>query len=56
MRQLKGLSAEAAEAQDFVCGLAERIRKLADRQEVRKSKEPPVDVSFSWLFNRSVSI
>jgi acyl-[acyl-carrier-protein] desaturase len=49
---LGGISGEAAKAQDFLCGLADRYRKLADRAEKRVLAEPPM--KFSWIFNRAV--
>lgn len=52
---LEGLSGEGRRAQDFVCGLAPRIRKLDERAQSRASKvERPI--SFSWIFDRQVLI
>lgn len=48
--KLTGLGGEAARAQDYLGGLAERYRKLADRVEKRLAKESPAQ--FSWIFNR----
>lgn len=48
MTDLKG---EAAKAQEYLCTLAERYRKLADRFE---SKMPSIEpVPFSWIHNRT---
>jgi len=47
-----GLTGEAAQAQDYLGGLAQRYRKLADRADERPS-EPP-KMPFRWIFNRSV--
>jgi acyl-[acyl-carrier-protein] desaturase len=49
---LTGISGEAAKAQDFLCGLADRYRKLAERAERKVLAEPPM--KFSWIFNRAV--
>lgn len=51
IQKLTGLGGEAARAQDYLGGLAERYRKLADRVEKRLGKEPPA--KFSWIFNRT---
>ena len=49
---LKGLSGDAARAQDYLCKLAPRYLKLAERHTDRKNSIPPR--RFSWIFNRSV--
>lgn len=46
---LQGLSDAAAEAQDYLCGLAERYRRLAERM-VNGGKS-----SFSWIYGREVA-
>ena len=49
---LSGLTGDAAKAQDYLGGLAQRYRGLADRAEeslLKQSKTP-----FRWIFNRSV--
>lgn len=47
---LRGQSGEAAEAQEFVCGLAERYRRKAKRiEEVLREHRPE---PFPWIFNR----
>ena len=45
---LSGLSGVAAEAQDYLCGLAERYRAIADRVVVN---DP---IPFSWICGRAV--
>lgn len=45
-------SAEARQAQEFVCGLPPRYTKLAERLTARLSKHPERPVS--WLFGRTV--
>ncbi|PSC67158.1 Acyl-[acyl-carrier] desaturase chloroplastic [Micractinium conductrix] len=48
--------AVAAEAQEFVCNLPARIRKLAERKAVRKQKAQKNSVKFSWLYDRQLTI
>ncbi|KAI9090154.1 hypothetical protein K1719_028850 [Acacia pycnantha] len=50
--KLVGLTSEAKRAQDFVCGLAPRIRKIHERTHNTKK----LDVKFSWIFNKVVSL
>ncbi len=49
---LSGLTGEAEKAQDYLGGLAQRYRGLADKVEVRPAEQPKRP--FSWIFNRSV--
>ncbi|XP_050208244.1 acyl-[acyl-carrier-protein] desaturase, chloroplastic-like [Mercurialis annua] len=51
---LTGLSGEGRRAQDFVCGLGPRFRKLEERAQERASKE--VTVPFSWIFGRQLKV
>ncbi|KAL6753176.1 stearoyl-ACP-desaturase [Haematococcus lacustris] len=48
----QGLSGEAAEAQEYLVKLPDRIRKLAERSQVRK--KTGLTANFSWIFNREV--
>mmetsp|Transcript_18625 Transcript_18625/g.40011 ORF Transcript_18625/g.40011 Transcript_18625/m.40011 type:complete len:403 (+) Transcript_18625:152-1360(+) len=50
--QRQGLSGEAAEAQEYVMRLPDRIRKLAERAQARKKKG--AKSPFSWVFKREV--
>ena len=52
IRALSGLKGAAAQAQDFLIGLAGRYNALADKMESRPAEQTPVP--FSWIFNRSV--
>ena len=54
LEKLEGLTSEGKRAQDFVCGLAPRIRKLQDRADERARKMKPHGVKFSWIFNKEV--
>lgn len=47
---IRGLSDVAAKAQDFLCTLSERYKKLADRISF-SGKE-----TFSWVFDREISL
>lgn len=50
---LTGLSSEGQRAQDYVCGLPERYRKLGER--AHSAITPKTDfVPFSWIFDRQV--
>ncbi|KAJ8646190.1 hypothetical protein MRB53_007938 [Persea americana] len=47
-----GLSGEGKRAQDYICNLAPKLRKLVERSKA-KAKEAPL-FSFSWIFERRV--
>lgn len=47
---LQGLSGAAAEAQDYLCGLGDRYRRLADRISFSGTEK------FSWIFDREVAL
>ena len=50
---IPNLSDEAAKAQDYLCNLADRYRKIADRMQAKIAKiNTPLE--FSWIFNRAV--
>ncbi|CAA7394030.1 unnamed protein product [Spirodela intermedia] len=52
---LTGLSGEGRAAQEYLCGLAPRIRKLDERAQGRVRQHPPA-VHFSWVFDREVPL
>lgn len=54
--KIQGLTAEANSAQDFVCGLAPRMRKLQGKADERAKKLQPKGMKFSWIFNKEVSL
>ncbi|XP_022749384.1 stearoyl-[acyl-carrier-protein] 9-desaturase 6, chloroplastic-like [Durio zibethinus] len=56
LEKLEGLTGEGRQAQDFVCGLAPRIRKLQERAEEKAKKMEPQGVKFSWIFNREIPL
>ncbi|OMO54445.1 Fatty acid desaturase, type 2 [Corchorus olitorius] len=54
VKELTGLSAEGRKAQEYVCQLGPRIRRLEERAQAR-SKEAP-SIPFSWIFGREVKL
>ncbi|OIV89247.1 hypothetical protein TanjilG_24345 [Lupinus angustifolius] len=54
LEKLEDLKGEGKKAQDFVCGLAPRIRRLQERADERARKMKPRGVKFSWIFNKEV--
>ena len=53
---MTGLSSEAQEAQEYVCKLPPRIRRLADRTLMRKEKSQKREVPFSWIYDRTINM
>ncbi|CAD7704394.1 unnamed protein product [Ostreobium quekettii] len=51
---IRGLSADAEAAQDYLCALPPRIRKISERAAGRRVRGKPVHASFSWVFDESV--
>ncbi|KAM7279526.1 hypothetical protein ACFE04_006660 [Oxalis oulophora] len=54
VEKLSGLSSEGRSAQEYVCKLAQRIRKLEERAAGRSKQAPPA--AFSWIFDRKVEL
>ncbi|KAK6938312.1 Fatty acid desaturase, type 2 [Dillenia turbinata] len=54
LEKMEGLNGEGRKAQDFVCGLSPRIRKLQERADERARKLQPQGVKFSWIFNKEL--
>lgn len=52
--ELSGLSGDGRKAQDYVCGLPPRIRRLEERAQVRAKKGPKLP--FSWIYDRQVQL
>jgi acyl-[acyl-carrier-protein] desaturase len=48
IERMPGLSDLAAKSQDYLCGLADRYRALAERVSITGEDR------FSWVFNRQV--
>ena len=56
LEKMEGLKSEGKRAQEFVCGLAPRIRRLQERADERARKMEPHGVKFSWIFNKEVAL
>ncbi|KAL5998045.1 Stearoyl-[acyl-carrier-protein] 9-desaturase 7, chloroplastic [Asimina triloba] len=54
VEKLTGLSAAGRQAQDYVCRLPAKIRRLDERARAR-AKEAPT-MPFSWIYNRQVQL
>jgi len=53
---LGGLSGEGRRAQEYVCGLAPKIRRMEELAHRRAARGEPVMARFSWIFNRAVVV
>ncbi|EOA20786.1 hypothetical protein CARUB_v10001122mg [Capsella rubella] len=53
VEKLSDLSSEGHRAQDYLCGLPARIRKLEERAQGR-NKEAAKNIPFSWIFGRKI--
>ncbi|CAA0818425.1 Acyl- [Striga hermonthica] len=51
---LMGLSGEGRKAQEYVCGLPQRIRRLEERAAGRAKQGPRIP--FSWIYGRDVQL
>ena len=52
-----GLSEEGLQAQEFVCALPDRIRRLAERKAARKTAKGAAEaVRFSWVHNHPLTL
>ncbi|KAL6535745.1 Stearoyl-[acyl-carrier-protein] 9-desaturase 7, chloroplastic [Orobanche hederae] len=56
VEKLTGLSGEGRKAQEYVCGLPLRIRKLEERAQVRARPKEVVWAPFSWIFGREIMV
>lgn len=54
VEKLTGLSSDGGRAQDFVCGLPARIRRLEERAQGRVKQA--ATVPFSWIFGRELKL
>ncbi|XP_058005508.1 stearoyl-[acyl-carrier-protein] 9-desaturase 5, chloroplastic isoform X2 [Hevea brasiliensis] len=52
--KLTDLSSEGRRAQNFVCGLAPRFRKLEEKAQERAKKAPSIPCS--WIFGREIQL
>jgi len=53
---LGGLSGEGRRAQEYVCGLAPKIRRMEELAHRRAARGEPGMARFSWIFNRAVVV
>ncbi|XP_044510553.1 stearoyl-[acyl-carrier-protein] 9-desaturase 6, chloroplastic [Mangifera indica] len=56
LEKVEGLTGEGRRAQEFVCGLAPRIRRLQEVADERAKKMKPHGVKFSWIFDKEVKV
>ena len=54
IEKLTGLSGEAHRAQQFICGLPSRIRKLEEK--ARRRTKQAATAPFNWIFHRELRI
>uniref|UniRef100_A0A4P8GLD3 Acyl-[acyl-carrier-protein] desaturase n=1 Tax=Jatropha curcas TaxID=180498 RepID=A0A4P8GLD3_JATCU len=54
VENLTGLSGDGHRAQDFICGLPARIRRLEERAQGRAKQSS--NVPFSWIFGRELKV
>ncbi|PUZ71460.1 hypothetical protein GQ55_2G314700 [Panicum hallii var. hallii] len=54
--ELGGLSGEGRRAQDYVCGLPRKIRRMEQLAHDRTAQKEAQSVSFSWVFDRPVRL
>ncbi|KAK6939988.1 Fatty acid desaturase, type 2 [Dillenia turbinata] len=54
LEKLEGLDVKGRKAQDFVCGLSPRARKLQERADERARRLQHRGVKFSWIFNKEL--
>ncbi|WVZ57299.1 hypothetical protein U9M48_007703 [Paspalum notatum var. saurae] len=51
-----GLSGEGRRAQEYVCGLAPKIRRMEELAQRRAARGEPGLARFSWIFDRTVVV
>ncbi|OMO50147.1 Ribosomal protein L22/L17 [Corchorus capsularis] len=56
VEKLTGLSAEGRKAQDFVCELPKKIRRIEEKVATRAKAKQPSTTPFSWIFNREIIV
>ena len=50
VQKLAGLTSDGREAQDYVCSLAQRMRRLEERAMAKAQKAPTIP--FGWISSR----
>ena len=53
---MTNLTLEAQKAQEEVCVLLGKLRKLTSIQDRRLKTRPSVNTKFSWIFNREIPV
>ena len=53
---IKCTSEDGQRAQDYVCKLPNRLRKLMERAEKRMKKGNKTEVQFSWVYDRPIFV
>ena len=53
---MTNLTPEAQKAQEEVCQLLVKLRKLTSIQDRRLKTRPSVNTKFSWIFNREIPV
>ncbi|XP_006651512.1 acyl-[acyl-carrier-protein] desaturase 4, chloroplastic-like [Oryza brachyantha] len=51
-----GLSGEGRRAQEYLCGLAPKIRRMEELAQRRAARSEPAMARFSWIFDRPVML
>lgn len=51
-----GLSGEGRRAQEYLCGLAPKIRRMEELAHRRAARIEPAMARFSWIFDRPVML
>ncbi|OMO57572.1 Fatty acid desaturase, type 2 [Corchorus capsularis] len=54
VEKLTGLSAEGRKAQDFVCELPKKIRRIEEKVATRAKAKQPSPIPFSWIFQKHI--
>ncbi|KAG0544387.1 hypothetical protein BDA96_02G270900 [Sorghum bicolor] len=54
--ELEGLSGEGRRAQDYVCGLPRKIRRMEELAHDRAAQKEAQSVNISWVFDRPVRL
>ncbi|XP_047955488.1 stearoyl-[acyl-carrier-protein] 9-desaturase, chloroplastic-like [Salvia hispanica] len=54
VENITGLSVDGEKAQDYVCGLPRKIRRMEERAQGRAKKA--AKIPFSWIYNREVQL
>ena len=56
LNKLRVVTSKGRAAQDYVCNLSMRIRKMEERAQHYKSAKSPRYHQFSWIFNHEVML